>query len=430
MKLDSASSNVFIKNVAWNIGGQLAPLLAAIIAMPLLINGLGVDRFGVLTIAWMLIGYFSFFDLGIGRALTQIVSERLATNNAKDIHALIWTGMSLMLLLGLVASIIIGLSSEWLTYSVLNMPDSLRNEAKISLYVLAPTIPIVVVTAALRGILEAKQAFKWINIVRVPQGVLMFLAPVCILPFTNDLAWIFFSLLIVRLTSVIVFFWLSKYLFKEQFKFEINTKEIPHLLKFGSWMSVSNVISPIMVQMDRFAIGAMLSMAAVAYYATPYEMITKVLFIPGAIAGVCFPQFTKLIAEKSLTSAKALYKKSCLYVFLLTFPVIIISFFFADQILYLWLGEALSVESGKVLKILSIGVLINGIAAIPFSFLQGAGRPDITAKLHLLELVFYLPLLFLSIKEFGIIGAAYIWTLRVMVDALALQGIVQRKFKK
>ena len=59
------------RNTIWNIVGQSLPLLLAVVAIPLLIRRLGVDRFGVLTLAWALVGYFGLFDLGLGRALDK-----------------------------------------------------------------------------------------------------------------------------------------------------------------------------------------------------------------------------------------------------------------------------------------------------------------------------------------------------------------------
>ena len=46
-------------------------------------------------------------------------------------------------------------------------------------------------------------------------------------------------------------------------------------------MTVSNVVGPIMVYLDRFLIGALLPMAAVTQYVTPYEVVTKLTVIPG-----------------------------------------------------------------------------------------------------------------------------------------------------
>src|SRR2546428_14192229 len=63
------------RNAVWNLLSLAAPMLVALGAIPALIRTLGADRFGILTLAWMLIGYCSLFDLGLGRALTKLVSE-------------------------------------------------------------------------------------------------------------------------------------------------------------------------------------------------------------------------------------------------------------------------------------------------------------------------------------------------------------------
>ena len=65
------------RNSALNLLGLCSPLLVAIVAIPILIRGLGTDRFGVLTLVWVVIGYSSLFDLGLSRALTKIVAEKL-----------------------------------------------------------------------------------------------------------------------------------------------------------------------------------------------------------------------------------------------------------------------------------------------------------------------------------------------------------------
>src|ERR1700723_1921283 len=55
------------------------------------------------------------------------------------------------------------------------------------------------------------------------------------------------------------------------------------LLRFGGWMTVSNIVGPLMVTLDRFLIAGLISVTAVAYYATPYELVTKLLLVPVAV---------------------------------------------------------------------------------------------------------------------------------------------------
>ena len=190
-------------------------------------------------------------------------------------------------------------------------------------------------------------------------------------------------------------------------------------------MTVSNVVGPIMVTMDRFLIGAMISITAVAYYTTPYEMVTKLWLIPAAMVGVMFPAFSTSF-EQDRDRTRRLYDRSVKCLLLVLFPVVLLIVVFARDGMKLWLGAVFAQNSFHVLQWLAVGVLVNSLSNVPFAMLQGLGRPDITAKLHMIELPVYLVALWGLTKAYGIEGAAIAWTARATVDALALFILADR----
>jgi O-antigen/teichoic acid export membrane protein len=197
------------------------------------------------------------------------------------------------------------------------------------------------------------------------------------------------------------------------------------LLRFGSWMTITNIVGPLMVTLDRFVIGSLLSVGAVAYYATPYEVVTKFWLIPGSLLGVMFPAFsTSFVQDRSRTAQ--LYSRSVKYLLLTLFPLILLVVVLAEDGLRLWLGTEFARHSARVLQWLAVGVFVNCLAGAPFAAVQSAGRPDLTAKLHLIELPVYLIALFWLTKVHGIEGAAMAWTGRVTFDALVLFGLAKR----
>jgi O-antigen/teichoic acid export membrane protein len=414
------SGHLLARNTIWNLTGMGTPLLAALFSIPILVATLGAERFGILTLAWMVIGYFSLFDLGLGRALTKLVAEKLGAGQAKAIPPLVWAAMSLMLALGLTAALIVILISPWLTQSALKIPHALQEETLRSFYLLALSIPVVISTAGLRGILEAQQRFGMVNALRIPMGLLTFLGPLLVLPFSHSL---------VAITAVLVAFrvvaWLAHLLlcFKVmptlRTNVSIRRRDIRPLLHLGGWMTVTNIVGPLMVYLDRFLIGSLVSMAAVAYYVTPYEVVTKFLLIPGALVAVLFPAFSASFASDQKHAA-ALFQRGVKYTFLILFPLILATITFAHEGLGLWLNSAFATNGTKVLQWLAVGVFLNSLANIPFAFIQGAGRPDLTAKLHLIELPFYLLTLWWLLHTWGIVGAAVAWVARAAIDALAL----------
>src|SRR5439155_14462406 len=164
------------------------------------------------------------------------------------------------------------------------------------------------------------------------------------------------------------------------------------LLRFGGWMMVTNVVSPLLVTLDRFLIVALVSVTAVAYYGTPFEVVIKFLLLPSALMGVMFPAFSASFAHDSERTA-ILFRRCAKSLFLVLFPVMLCTVALAQDGLKLWLGSEFAQHGFRVLQILAVGVFINSLANVPFAFLQGVGRPDLSATLHLIELPVYLRLL-------------------------------------
>ena len=420
------SSRVLASNTVWNLIGQGSPLLVALFAIPLLIKGLGIDRFGVLTLAWMVIGYFSLFDLGLGRALTKLVAEKLGQDKAEEIPGIVWTTLFLMLILGFAGTLVMGALSSWLVHDVLKVPRLLRAEVLNSFHLLALSIPVVISTAALRGYLEAHQRFGLVNAVRIPMGLFTFLGPLAVLPFSQSLALVVSVLLIGRLLA-----WLAHLLLCFRISpsllhgIALQRSIVGRLLHFGLWMTVTNIVSPLMVYVDRFIIGSILSMAAVTYYVTPYEVITKLGLIPASLVAVLFPAFAASLARDTVHSV-SLFERGGKAILLPLFPLTLIAITLGHEGLALWLGSEFSLRSTRVLQWLGVGTFISGMAQVPFALVQGAGRADITAKFNLIELPLYLLMIWWMLNAYGIEGVAITWVARVALDTLLLFWVVRR----
>jgi O-antigen/teichoic acid export membrane protein len=416
------ASPLLARNTALNLLGQGLPLLVAVVAIPVLIGGIGVDRFGLLALAWLVIGYFGLFDLGIGRALTQFVSERLGQGDPEEVSGVAWTGLLAMAALGVLAWLGIHLLSPWLVTRVLNVPAELQEEAVGAFRILALALPFVVSAAGLRGLLEALQRFGFVNGVRVPLGALTFLGPLAVLPFSTDLRPIVGALVAARVLGWAAYgVLLLRAMPALRIRRRLERSLVAPLLRFGGWITVSNVVSPLMVHLDRIVIGAVLSMAAVAYYATPFEVVTRLWIVPVAIVGVLFPAFATSFTGDRERTVK-LFLRGSQAILILVFPLVLLVIGLAGPGLEAWVGADFAREGTAVAQWLALGIFVNSMAHVPYSLLQATGRPDVTAKLHLAEAPFYFLLLWGLLATMGLTGAAIAWAIRVIVDAVLLFG--------
>ena len=418
LRIKEAGNHRLINSLIWNFSGQILPLLAALICIPILVEQLGNERFGFLAIAWVVIGYFSLFDFGLGRAITFIVAMRSAEK--QDSNKIVNTALKFLFYISLCVLLLFILASDLIVQNILTVSVDLKDEASSAIKVLSLGLPFVILSIGLRGILEAHQLFKRISFVTIPSGILLFVFPAILSYFTCSLVIIFGSLVFVRVVQFLLFLFVVNLIAKIRFFEDIDKRELKLLLSFGGWMTVTNIVSPIMVNMDRFFIGAKVAVSAVTNYVVPFDLITKALVLPSAISGVLFPEFSKLQATGNTQSAFSLLINSLLLLALAFSIPLFIVFIFSYELLSIWISDEFALSSYDVLKVLCIGVFFNGLAYLPFSFVQGLGRSDITAKLHIIELIVYLPLLYGMISYFGVIGAAYSWVLRVVADFLSL----------
>jgi O-antigen/teichoic acid export membrane protein len=414
------SGHALARNIVWNFIGLAAPLPIAVVTIPQLTSQLGTARFGGLALIWALIGYSSILDLGLGRVLTKVVAQKLTEDQDQDVGHLIWTALSLLAALGLVGTVLIGVGASWFVDDLLRIPLPLQPETRHALMLIAIILPFVTTATGLRGLLEAQHRFGFISGVSLWLGCVTLIGPVLVLPYSHSLVAIVAVMLVGRLLAWIAYLFLCLRTTPGMMHmFSLEPVLLGPLLRFGGWLTVSNIISPILTYFDRFVVGFLLSVSAVAYYTVPYDMVIRVGVISGALSSVLFPAFAaSYMQDRDRTNKILGWGVRTLIVVLA--PVLLCIAMFAREGLQVWLGADYAENSAAVLQWLAVGLFINSMAHIPFALIQAAGRPDLTAKLHASELIPYLVGLWWLVGVYGIKGAAIAWTTRVTVDTLVL----------
>jgi O-antigen/teichoic acid export membrane protein len=161
----------------------------------------------------------------------------------------------------------------------------------------------------------------------------------------------------------------------------------------------------------------------------PSEIVSRVMILPGALTSALFPRLAFLM-NTDADEARRLYKKCLAITAAVMLPICLVLALGAKWGLKIWLGDDFAEQSWLIVCILAIGLLLNGVAFIPFATIQASGDARSVALLHLAELIIYLPLLLFALKIYGLLGAAGVWTIRVGIDMVALLIIANKKFPK
>ena len=420
------SGRLLARNTVLNLLGQAAPFLVALVAIPILVHRLGYERYGVMTLAWLVVGYLGVFDMGLGSAATKLIAEALGADEQGNVAAVTWTALTMMTVSGVLGGAAMAAVSPWLVHRVLNIPAALQSEALHTFWLLAVAFPLIICAGTLAGMLGAFQRFDLLNAVRVPFGFFSYLAPLAVLPFSHSVFWIVAVLVVGRAASLGVHFLLYIRVFPPfGRRIVVRRAMLAPLFSFGGWVTVSGITGPIMSYFDRFFISAMISVAAVAYYSVPQKAASTLMIVPGALASVMFPALSTELAADPARSAR-LFDRAVTYVFIALFPAALVMAVFAPEIMTFWIGSDFSARSFWVMRWIALAVMVNGLAYLPYTLLQAAHRPDLTAKFHVVEVPVYLAGLWLGLRLFGVEGAAFVYLGRVALDAVLLYWAAAR----
>lgn len=404
------------RNTIINIAGAVIPMAVMLVTVPLYLKRLGDERYGVLSLVWLILGYFSFLEMGLGKATANQIAKA-NEGFANDRAEIFWTALLLNIGIGTIAATALWIVGGYLLQHMLSMQEDFRAELVAALPWMSASLPLALVSSVLNGALEGRNRFFELNVLQIITNTVFQVAPLAIAyQFGPSLALVIPAAVASRAVMALMFMDACRRYVPLHARPSPSYVRACSLFSYGGWVAITSIVGPLLETIERFVIGAMAGAAAVTHYTVPTQLVGKIKILPGALARALFPSFSSASSaqaeEMALSSVKTLS--------LIMTAVVLIAIVALEPFLRLWLGEGIASTSTSIGKVLLIGVWSNSIAHVPYFLLQAQGRPDLVAKVHMVELPFYVLFIGLGIYWGGLIGAAAVWSTRCMVEAILL----------
>lgn len=403
------------KNFFFNLVGMALPIVSSLVTVPIYIHHMGVERYGVLSVVWILLGYLGFLDFGLSRASAHALAQ-LAHATAIERGRVLMSALYLNTGLGLVGGVAIYLGAGVLFERVFGLPPAIWTEVETSLPWIACMLPLALLTGVGIGALEARERFLAANLLQtsalISGQVVPALAAAFISPSLDMVLPVAFG---VRFLALLLLF--AVLARSERLRFYRYDRGAGlSLFQYGAWATVTNVVSPILSSIDQFVLGAKSGAGAISYYAVPMNLATRMQIVAAALSRAVFPRFARYEEEQ----ARDLAARATVALAYLFGACCATGLFLIGPFLGLWISPEFAETAAPIGRVLILGAWINGLAFIALSLLQGRGRPDLAARIHVMELLPFIGILWLLVDRFGALGAAWAWTIRVTADALLL----------
>ena len=401
------------RHTAYNVAGAVVPLLATFITLPIYLRTIGEERYGVLIILWTLLGYFGLFDLGLGRAVTnRIAAFRERTVGERE--EVFWTALLMNVALGTVGALVLWGVGAVVFEHLVDVPGTLMQEVEAALPWMVLAFPLLLASSVMSGALMGRDEFLAQNAVAIVTGLLIQVVPLVVaLVVGPALPALVIAVLGVRVFGGFTLFGLCLRQLPIGLRPRLSRTHVRPLFGFGGWVTVTSIVSPLLTTLDRVIIGAVAGVKAVTYYTVPFSLASRISILPGSLSSALFPLFSSL----DTVERDALLGTAVRSLVVVITPLVVAGMLIMEPFLTVWVGTDFAAQAAPVGEIIVIGLWANCLAYIPFAMIQGQGRPDVVAKIHMAELLPYLAVLWMALEWKGAVGAAMAWSLRVWVDA-------------
>jgi O-antigen/teichoic acid export membrane protein len=404
------------RNTVYNLLGAALPVAVSLLTVPVYLSRIGEARFGILSIVWLLLGYFGLFDLGLGMATAQQIAAREKDGRAAQAR-IFWTALMTNLALGIAGGLIAWPIAQYYFAHYLKVDPTVRAEILSALPWMIAAVPLATVTGVATGALQGLHRFATLNIISVVGTMLFQLLPLAAALFWSPSLIVLLPLAILAraLTLLMLFIDCRKNLLKGH-PIEYRRSEIGVLLRFGFWVTVSAFFTPFMTMIDRFAIGAYIGAAAVSAYVVPLNLGDRLCILGNSAGGALFPRFSSMTKEEATELA---YNSERMLLAMMLI-VSVAAIFLVRPFISVWVSPGFSMKSAPAGEILMAGIWLDAVSRVPLHALRGQFRPEVVAKVDLIILVPYWVCLYGLISNFGIEGVAAAYVFRVGLNYLLL----------
>ena len=276
-------------NFVFNVMGMIVPIAITLVTVPIYISYIGVARYGVLSIIWILLGYFGFLDFGLSRATANALAK-LAHASKEDRTGVFLTSLYLNLVLGALGGIVLYYAGGALLHHWLPLSEAMGAEVETAFPWIACMLPLALLAGVARGAIESRERFFVINVLDLVGVSLGQILPIfCAIVIGPSLAVVIPAAFLARVLSVGLNLGCVARFERLDTLRVFDRSRFKELLQFGAWVSVSNVISPLLTSIDQLLVGSTLGAVAVAHYAVPMNVVGRSQIIATALSEGAIP---------------------------------------------------------------------------------------------------------------------------------------------
>lgn len=424
------------KNIIANYASQFYVTGVGILILPLYIQHMGAEAYGLIGFFTMLQAWFSLLDIG----LTPTIGRETARYHGGSMTALAYRRLFRALSLIFLGIAMIGggalwiladeIAAEWLNVEFLDI-----NEVVVALKVMAISVALRWMCGLYRGIVTGSERMVWLSAFNTLIATLRFVVVFASMWLFGFTPLVFFMhQLAVALLELLGLWWMGSRLLPSRSRLNEaigwSFQPIKAVLKFALTIAFTSSIWVLVTQTDKLILSGILPLSEYGFFTLAVLAASGIMIISGPISSAIMPRMARLHAENKHGEMIQIYRNATQLVSIIAGSAAITIAFCAEPLLYAWTGNnELSQQAAPILRLYAIGNAFLAVGAFPYYLQYALG--DLRYHLIGSTIIFatLIPSVIWAAMHFGGIGAGYAWFSMNSIYFVFWVAYVHRKLK-
>jgi len=399
---------IIFKNTSLSVLYKIINMGIVFTTIPLLLNYLDKEQYGIWATIFSLINIVFFVDAGIGNGLKTKLSEAISANNFKLAKQYISTAYISISIISLVifiigTTLIFTINLEELFNTTLISDDELKKILFITLCLIVTAF----VLNLYKSFYYASQKASKVELAMLFYQVIILISILVLLNFFPRnllLVTIIYGLsnIIISIAFTVSFFKKNKQIIPSIFDFSVD--KINALMGLSFSFFIIQLCMIVIFTSDNLIVTNLLGPKEVTSYDIVYKLFQVVVTVAVIALDPLWALYTDAYQKKDFSwIKKTILKLNKLFVLFAVFVVVL--FYAADSVIKFWLQRDLNINKNLIL-FMSIFIIVRVYGVIYMMFLNGIGKVKTQMWLFILGALINIPLsiYFVKYRQLGSSG--------------------------
>jgi O-antigen/teichoic acid export membrane protein len=400
------------RNVAANFVGRIWTTVLALAFIPLYLQFLGVEAYGLVGFFATLQGVFGLLDLGMGATVNRELARLSAVDDRREEQRSLVRTLELCYWVislgtgGFVLVLAATIAHDWVQVSQLS-PQTVERAVRLMGLVIALQLPFSFYQSALMGLQRQVSLNAIVMAVTTARSVGTVLVLWKISPSLEAFFVCQLAGSLAQTVAALATVWSG---LGGGFGARPQLAPVVPIWRYAAATSANSIVGIALTQTDKVLLSRLLPLEQFGYYALAGTIASFVWAAAIPVNQALFPRFAELVELGDEVTLSALYHRASQIMVVTLIPAAATVALFSWPLLAIWTRNPVTADhTALVASLLIAGTAINGLVSVPGYLQAAAGWPALMVYTNAAAAVVLVPAILVMTPKYGAAGAALVW---------------------